>query len=76
MEIVLKLSPLAQNDHLKPKLSFFWSFWNETRTETPLPPPLIAFLLAMATQKYILTMKKIWIVEVLLDMDAFRATDK
>ena len=37
MEIVLKLSPLAQNDHLKPKLSFFWSFWNETRTETPPP---------------------------------------
>ena len=76
MEIVLKLSPLAQNDHLKPKLSFFWSFWNEMRTETTPPPTLIAFLIAMATQKYILTMKKIWIVEVLLDMDAFRATDK
>ena len=42
----------------------------------PRPPTLIAFLIAMATQKYILTMKKIWIVEVLLDMDAFRATDK
>ena len=38
MEIVLKLSPLAQNDHLKPKLSFFWSFWNEMRTETTPPP--------------------------------------
>ena len=66
----IRPSPIAQNDHLKPKLSIWCRFAmkRERWPTPPLPPPpfYLCFLLVMATQKIYVEEKKNWRVEVLI----------